>query len=61
MALILEKKNVSRGLSGALYGAADKNRVNLTNYGVFGGKEAVHIPTRQQSKAFVIVYTRAGK
>jgi len=49
-----KKKNVSRGLSGALYGAADKNRVNLTNYGVFGGKEAVHIPTRQQSLASAV-------
>jgi len=49
-----KKKNLSRRLSGALYGAADRNRVNLTNYGVFGGKETVHIPTRQQSLATAV-------
>ena len=46
---ISEKKDQARKLSGALYGSADKNGVNLTNYAAYGRKDAVHIPSRQQS------------
>eukprot|EP00092_Neocalanus_flemingeri_P098151 GFUD01125160.1.p1 GENE.GFUD01125160.1~~GFUD01125160.1.p1 ORF type:complete len:477 (-),score=153.45 GFUD01125160.1:207-1637(-) len=45
------KKAQARKLSGALYGTADKNGVNLTNYAAYGRGDAVHIPTRQQSVA----------
>ena len=48
MSMFSEKKIQARHLSGALYGSADKTGANLTNY---GRKEAVHIPTRQQSKS----------
>eukprot|EP00092_Neocalanus_flemingeri_P010742 GFUD01011571.1.p1 GENE.GFUD01011571.1~~GFUD01011571.1.p1 ORF type:complete len:482 (-),score=142.60 GFUD01011571.1:172-1617(-) len=46
-----KKKDQARKLSGALYGSADKNGVNLTNYAAYGKKEAVHVPSRQQSVA----------
>jgi hypothetical protein len=32
-----------------LYGAADKNGTNLTNYAACGRRDGQHIPTRQQS------------
>jgi hypothetical protein len=44
-----EKKDQARRLSGALYGAADKNGANLTNYAACGRRDVRHIPTRQQS------------
>merc|ERR1740128_427253 len=44
-----KKKAQARKLSGALYGSADKNGVNLTNYAAYGRKDGVHIPSRQQS------------
>ena len=42
-----EKRSQALKLSGALYGAADKDGVNLTKY---GRKSVVHIPSRQNSK-----------
>eukprot|EP00090_Calanus_glacialis_P010852 TRINITY_DN19311_c0_g1_i1.p1 TRINITY_DN19311_c0_g1~~TRINITY_DN19311_c0_g1_i1.p1 ORF type:complete len:476 (+),score=146.04 TRINITY_DN19311_c0_g1_i1:93-1520(+) len=46
-----KKKDQARRLSGALYGAADKNGANLTNYAACGRRDVRHIPTRQQSVA----------
>ena len=42
-----EKRSQALKLSGALYGVADKDGVNLTKY---GRKSVVHIPSRQKSK-----------